>query len=223
MTRVDFDEKIRPDGAYLVGSPEEAAEKIIRLHKLFGHDRTLIQMAVGDMAHLNLMRAIELLGARVLPLIPERPQAGLPPVLASGRWFTAAGEGRAAYLWRDDLALACAASLRAGGSVNRKLDISGPEALSPQDIIATVNEAFGVQAEVVPVSDEQLAAGLRAAGLPEAQVEIFAAFDLNTRLGRVDSANPAFKQLTGESPRSLRDYLIANRAALLAAGKANLS
>ncbi|KPH62106.1 LLM class flavin-dependent oxidoreductase [Novosphingobium sp. ST904] len=71
MTRADFDEKIHPDGAYLVGSPEEVAEKIIRMRNLFGHQRTLVQMAVGTMSHRDLMQAIELLGTRVLPLVRQ--------------------------------------------------------------------------------------------------------------------------------------------------------
>lgn len=75
MTRADFDQKILPDGAYLVGSPEAVAEKIVRMHRLFGHQRTLVQLAVGAMAHRDIMQAIELLGARVLPLVrQEIPQ-----------------------------------------------------------------------------------------------------------------------------------------------------
>ncbi|SDG99847.1 NAD(P)H dehydrogenase (quinone) [Pseudomonas flavescens] len=143
----------------------------------------------------------------------------LPPVLASRQWFSAAEDGRVAYLWRDDLARAAAASLLAGGAHSRTLDISGPEALSPQEIIATVNEVFGTSAQVVPVSDAQRATGLRAAGLPEAQVAIFGAFDVNTRLGRVDTVNGEFKRLTGRKPRSLREFLLEHRDALLAASK----
>lgn len=147
----------------------------------------------------------------------------LPPVLASGQLFSAAGDGRVAYLWRDDLAYAAATSLLAGGTDIRTLDISGPEALSPQQIIATVNEVFHTSVKVVPVSDAQLAAGLSSAGLPENQIAIFTAFDINTRLGRVDSTNSEFEQLTGRKPRSLREFLLAHRDALLAASKPSIT
>jgi alkanesulfonate monooxygenase SsuD/methylene tetrahydromethanopterin reductase-like flavin-dependent oxidoreductase (luciferase family) len=69
MSRADFERKILPDGAYLVGSPEDVAAKIVRMHELFGHHRTLIQLAVGSMRHCDIMEAIELLGTRVLPLV----------------------------------------------------------------------------------------------------------------------------------------------------------
>jgi len=48
------------------------AEKIVRMHRLFGHQRTLIQLAVGSMRHKEIMRAIELLGTRVLPLVRQQ-------------------------------------------------------------------------------------------------------------------------------------------------------
>lgn len=69
MTRRDFDAKLGIDGAYIVGSPEEVAEKIIYQHSLFGHQRTLIQMPIGSVPHRDLMRAIELLGTRVAPAV----------------------------------------------------------------------------------------------------------------------------------------------------------
>ncbi|MGN7973207.1 LLM class flavin-dependent oxidoreductase [Serratia sp. 22264] len=72
MTRASFDQKILSDGAYLVGSPEEVANKIVRMHQLFGHQRTLIQLAVGSMSHRDIMQAIELLGSRVLPLVRQK-------------------------------------------------------------------------------------------------------------------------------------------------------
>jgi hypothetical protein len=36
---------------------------------VFGHDRTLIQLAIGDVAHRDVLRAIELLGTEVAPVV----------------------------------------------------------------------------------------------------------------------------------------------------------
>lgn len=69
ITRRDFDAKLGRDGAYIVGSPEEVADKILYQHELFGHQRTLIQMPIGNIRHRDLMRAIELLGTRVAPIV----------------------------------------------------------------------------------------------------------------------------------------------------------
>ena len=47
--------------------PEAVAEKILFWHGLFGHERSLIQVAIGDVPHREVMRAIELLGTKVAP------------------------------------------------------------------------------------------------------------------------------------------------------------
>lgn len=40
-------------------------EKILIQHRIFGHDRFLMQMSVGTLAHDLLLRSIELLGTKV--------------------------------------------------------------------------------------------------------------------------------------------------------------
>jgi len=69
MTRPAFDALSSPHGALVVGSPQEVIEKIILQHGLFGHDRFLAQISVGTMPHSNVMRAIELIGTEVAPVI----------------------------------------------------------------------------------------------------------------------------------------------------------
>jgi alkanesulfonate monooxygenase SsuD/methylene tetrahydromethanopterin reductase-like flavin-dependent oxidoreductase (luciferase family) len=71
MTRPQFDALRSPRGALLVGSPQEVAEKIVAQHELFGHDRFLGQIALGNLPHDKAMRAIELFGTEVAPLVRE--------------------------------------------------------------------------------------------------------------------------------------------------------
>lgn len=137
-----------------------------------------------------------------------------------GQWISAAGDGRVAHVWRDDLASAAAASLLAGGTESRRLDISGPEALTAAEIVAIVNEVFGASVTLVPVSDADLAAGLANAGLPAPLVELLVAIDVNMRRGGVAAVSNAFERLTGQKPRSLRNYLLVHRDALRAAARA---
>jgi probable LLM family oxidoreductase len=69
MTRPQFDQLRSPRGALVVGSPQEVAEKMLFQHELFGHDRFLAQMSVGTLPHAQAMRAIELLGTEVAPVV----------------------------------------------------------------------------------------------------------------------------------------------------------
>jgi probable LLM family oxidoreductase len=82
MTRQQFDALTSPQGALLVGSPDELVEKILYEHELFGHQRMLLQLSVGPMPHAQIMRAIELYGSRVAPAV--RKALGVSPVVSPG-------------------------------------------------------------------------------------------------------------------------------------------
>ncbi|MCO6185133.1 LLM class flavin-dependent oxidoreductase [Rhizobium sp. L1K21] len=76
MTRAHFDQSIGPNGAIFLGDPETLANKIIAHHKIFKNDRFLLQMAIGLLPHDQLMRAIELFGTKVAPLVRKALTAG---------------------------------------------------------------------------------------------------------------------------------------------------
>jgi alkanesulfonate monooxygenase SsuD/methylene tetrahydromethanopterin reductase-like flavin-dependent oxidoreductase (luciferase family) len=70
MTRARFDAQNGPLGAYLIGSPEEVAEKILRHSEaLGGISRVTFQMDAANLPHEKLMHSIELIGKRVKPLL----------------------------------------------------------------------------------------------------------------------------------------------------------
>ena len=68
-TRRHFEAERSSRGALLVGDPQEVIDKILFEHSIFKHDRTLIQFSVGTMPHDKVMRAIELYGTRVAPVV----------------------------------------------------------------------------------------------------------------------------------------------------------
>jgi probable LLM family oxidoreductase len=69
MTRAQFDAGCGPEGHLLVGSPQQVAEKLIAEHELFDYDRFLAQISVGALPHQAAMRAIELFGTEVAPVV----------------------------------------------------------------------------------------------------------------------------------------------------------
>jgi alkanesulfonate monooxygenase SsuD/methylene tetrahydromethanopterin reductase-like flavin-dependent oxidoreductase (luciferase family) len=71
LTRETYEAGRTLRGATVVGSPEEVAEKILFQHELFGHSRFLIQFTVGSMPHAKTLKAIELFGTEVAPLVRE--------------------------------------------------------------------------------------------------------------------------------------------------------
>jgi probable LLM family oxidoreductase len=72
VTRGDFDAQRGPQGALIIGNPDEVVKKIVRHSKaLGGICRITFQMNAASLPHAKLMRAIELLGTCVSPALRE--------------------------------------------------------------------------------------------------------------------------------------------------------
>jgi probable LLM family oxidoreductase len=69
-TRGQFDATRGPTGAYLIGSPDQVVEKIIRQNEaLGGIARVTFQMTNVGLSHDKMLRSIELLGTKVAPKV----------------------------------------------------------------------------------------------------------------------------------------------------------
>ncbi|MEM7114668.1 MAG: LLM class flavin-dependent oxidoreductase [Chloroflexota bacterium] len=78
VTRRQFDAQAGYYGAFLIGSPEEVAQKILRhSDALGGISRVTFQMDSAGLSQDQLMQAYELLGKRVAPLVNK--QLTVPP------------------------------------------------------------------------------------------------------------------------------------------------
>jgi probable LLM family oxidoreductase len=72
MTHASFDAQRGPEGALLVGDPDEVAQKIIRHSKaLGGISRITFMMNPASLPHEKLMRATKLIGTCVAPALRE--------------------------------------------------------------------------------------------------------------------------------------------------------
>jgi probable LLM family oxidoreductase len=69
-TRAQFDAQLTPDGALLIGTPEEIVAKVIRHSEaLGGISRITFMMNAATLPHRKLMSAIDLLGSHVAPAL----------------------------------------------------------------------------------------------------------------------------------------------------------
>lgn len=73
--RSSYDISTKLQGALIVGSPDEIIEKILFQHKIFQHQRLLLQISLGAQPHHQVLHAIELFGTKVAPVI--RRELGL--------------------------------------------------------------------------------------------------------------------------------------------------
>ena len=70
-SRATFDQARSFEGALYVGDPETVAKKIIHLHDQVGVTRFMLHVPVGSMPHEDVLKAIELLGTKVAPIVRE--------------------------------------------------------------------------------------------------------------------------------------------------------
>ena len=83
-TRAHFDAQLGPTGALLVGDPETVVEKVVQVDQaLGGISRLTFQMSVAALPHAKMLRAIELLGTEVAPMVrnslaSSKPQPAFP-------------------------------------------------------------------------------------------------------------------------------------------------
>jgi NAD(P)H dehydrogenase (quinone) len=138
----------------------------------------------------------------------------LPQALKSGQWYTSAGEGRTAYVPRADQAAAIAGALANPPAASTTYTLTGAEALSNAEIAALASDIVGKPIAVVNLSDEQLAGGLKAAGLPEPAIPTIVSFDTAARAGNLATVTSDVEKLSGRKPTSVKDWLTANKAAL---------
>jgi probable LLM family oxidoreductase len=76
-TRARYDVERGPAGAFLIGDAETVVKKILRVDEaLGGISRVTFQMGVSTLPHPKMLRAIEILGTRVAPIVREELAAG---------------------------------------------------------------------------------------------------------------------------------------------------
>jgi NAD(P)H dehydrogenase (quinone) len=138
----------------------------------------------------------------------------LPQALASGQWYTSAGEGRIAHIAREDIARAIAAGLAKPVEGNATYTLTGETAYTTEEIAALVRDLTGKPLAVVNLTDAQLSEGMAAAGVPAPFIPTIVSFDANTREGKIAMATADAETLSGVKRLSLKAFLEANKAAL---------
>ncbi|HXC47505.1 MAG TPA: LLM class flavin-dependent oxidoreductase [Candidatus Sulfotelmatobacter sp.] len=80
-TRSQYDALRGPTGALLIGDAETVSEKILHVNEVLGGiSRLTFQMGVSTLPHAKMLRAIEILGTRVAPIV--RNEVGAATVRA---------------------------------------------------------------------------------------------------------------------------------------------
>jgi uncharacterized protein YbjT (DUF2867 family) len=123
-------------------------------------------------------------------------------IARDGVMVTATGQGRVGFIDAADIAAVAVETLLA--PANQALVLTGPEALSYDDVAVILSEASGRTIAHRAVSVAEAQAAMVAAGMPAEYAGFLAALEARIAAGAEDRTTDAVQRITGRPPRSLR-------------------
>ncbi|MEO1188882.1 MAG: ergot alkaloid biosynthesis protein [Pseudomonadota bacterium] len=137
----------------------------------------------------------------------------LAPIRDDGAIYTATDGGRIGFIDAEDIAAVAVKALSQPEFESGDLILTGPAALSYDDIAKTLSDALDQQVKHHHVSVAELTERyMTHSGLPEAYAQALAAMDANIAAGSEDRITDAVMRIAGRPPRSLVDFVTDNRA-----------
>jgi uncharacterized protein YbjT (DUF2867 family) len=135
------------------------------------------------------------------------PENTIPSIDESGTFYTNAGEARVSMVDTRDVAAVAAVLLTEAGHQGAELDVTGPEALSYDDVAAKLSSSLGRAVSHVAVSDDAVGSALKGFGLVDWMVDglvsLFADYRRSGTSGYASEVADTVERLTGPPPRSL--------------------
>lgn len=128
-------------------------------------------------------------------------------VLEAGQIYLPGGDGKCAYVLRDDMAEATANILSSTGHEGKIYNFTGNTAYSYQDIANILSEVTGKNIRYVSPSVEEFTKSLTEAGVPEEYIGMFAGFSAAKAQGEFAVADATMERLLGRKPTSVSEYL----------------
>jgi NAD(P)H dehydrogenase (quinone) len=151
--------------------------------------------------------------------------AMVPPALMAGRKPDNCGDGRVAFVSRDDCVACATEVLLQPGHENRAYDLTGPELLTIGQALKMASEIAGKPIVLEHVDDEGMFAYFDSLGIPRHASDIvpqgpipwssedMVTFGRSIREGFFDIQSDHVERITGRKPISLREVMLRYRGA----------
>jgi NAD(P)H dehydrogenase (quinone) len=134
--------------------------------------------------------------------------AFMGPALQTGQWYYAAGNAKANFASRTDMAEALAnVALQPSQHVNVLYEITSAHAYTFNEIAEVVNKATGKTFNYIPIPLAALKEGMKQAGLSEHDVHMYAGVADAIGAGEFDVTDPSLEKILQRKPVDLKDYL----------------
>ena len=158
-------------------------------------------------------------GARIAAVV-LRPSFYMSNLLAAagqvretGRVFAPAQGARIAMIDPGDVAAAAAAVLAEGDHDGETVALTGPAAITYDEVAETLSATTGRRVGFVPLPDEAAQAGMIAAGMPEWVAANLVVLFALLREGAGAQTGDGVRRIAGRAPRSFADFAREHAAA----------
>jgi uncharacterized protein YbjT (DUF2867 family) len=128
------------------------------------------------------------------------------PIREMGMFFLPLGDSRQSHVDVRDIAEAAANILIESHHAGKIYEITGPEALSCEDMAASLSAATGRTIRYQPVPVEAAAASMLEMGLPEWDARAIAELQGLFATGWAEATKPDLETLLGRPPRRFADF-----------------
>jgi uncharacterized protein YbjT (DUF2867 family) len=120
--------------------------------------------------------------------------------------YEAAEDARVSYIDARDVGRVAAQVLTEPGHDGRAYDLSGPEAVTHEEIAALLTQALGRTIRFVRISDEEFRQRWTAAGVSEEEAEAWVDISRYFRTGACSEVTTSVQDLTGRAPGSVAEF-----------------
>ncbi len=121
--------------------------------------------------------------------------------------FWPAGDGKAAFGVREDMAEAAANVLTSEGHEGKEYIIANTENISFAEVAAVISRITGKTISYTSPSPAEYKSVLSVAGVPELYIDLFAAFAEAIKQGEFESSHTDLEKLLGRKPQSPAGFL----------------
>jgi NAD(P)H dehydrogenase (quinone) len=137
----------------------------------------------------------------------ENYASALPQAIESGTLYGAAGDGRLAAASRADFAAAAAAVLTLDDQGGKTYELGGDERLTYAEFAKLIGEVAGKDVAYADLPENDYAAALAGAGLPQPVATMLAGADASISRGELDTDSGDLQTLIGRPSTPVADIL----------------
>ena len=130
-------------------------------------------------------------------------------VIETGTIFLPAGDGKASYASRNDLAAAGVVVLTTEGHENKVYEFGGTVSHSFHDIAGILSELSGKTINYLSPSADVYSEQLKSYGVPDEMIQGAASFCVAIAQGEFDFPSTDLETLLGRKPQSVKEFLKA--------------